>query len=147
MCVFFTHVQKCVTVSQLTGEWKVLPADVSSLPAVCTWSSPIVSPGLEKKSVIVTVNNIVPPPPPFIFTWQSLCGFRSSPCMKIYCFIYHLGTHLNQLPLCSARNKGWFSRCISLRKAGGQRSCHINKKLTSVHVCKYYSYANTKINT
>lgn len=60
VCVcIFVRAQMCVTVPQLTGEWKLFPADVSSLPATCTSSSPTIS-STGKRSVIVAVNNIIP---------------------------------------------------------------------------------------
>lgn len=68
MCkCIFVQVQMCVTALQLTGEWKLFPADVFSLPAVCAWSSPTIF-STGKRSVIVTVNNV--PPPLLFFTWQ-----------------------------------------------------------------------------
>lgn len=69
----------CATVPQLTGEWKLLPADVSSLPAVCTLSSTTVS-STGKRSVTVTINNTVSLSPPLLFS----PGSPDVPCAALH---------------------------------------------------------------
>lgn len=107
------RIQMCVDVPQLTGEWKLFPADVSSLPAVCTSSSPTIS-STGKRSVIVTINNIPPFPHPLVYFHLAVlaCFVQLSVHEDLLLYISFKNPFKSTPPYVQAE-EWWFSRYIS----------------------------------
>lgn len=96
--------QMCVTVPQLTDEWKLfLQTAPHYLLRVLQAVSTVGGVGVGGGGVIVTINNPVSPFDRYLFSPAR--AFCSCPCIETYCVIYHLRNHLNQFPLCSGRGR------------------------------------------
>lgn len=94
------------------------PVYFKHVVSLCNWE--------KNKSVIVIINNPFSLFDHYLFSPGSARAFCSTPCIEIYCFIYHLRNHLNQLPLCACRGRMVFVDLFLQIYAGRQRSCRRN---------------------
>lgn len=138
VCIF-VYVQMCVTVPQLTGEWKLFPADVSLLPAVCTSSSPTVS-STGKRSVIITINNIVSLSPPLFYFHLAVPAYFRQLSMHEDLLLYiSFKNPFKSTPLMFRQKKDGSVDIYLCACAGGQSPCHINKSwllCMCVNICQ-----------